>query len=271
MDLRAAGSLPPFWLLHPVGGNVLFAHRLLRHLPVEQPLIGIQARGLDGRRAPFCSIPEAAKYYLRVIRERQPEGPYFLGGPSFGGNLAYEIGLDLIRTGERVGMLALFDAFGPNYPHRKPWGQRLLGRLRRWGRVAVVGAPERTHLSVYQDAGIPEGAAAGLVTLRRVTQAHDHALRTYHPSPYPGRLHLFRAATSPDWPGMVFDDPASGWAALATGGLTLATVPGSHQQLLDPPWIDGLGVEFARALARSMAVALGAPLSSESSKLSGRS
>jgi phthiocerol/phenolphthiocerol synthesis type-I polyketide synthase D len=86
--------------------------------------------------------------------------------------------------------------------------------------------------------------------------AHTRALGAYRPEPYAGRVLLFRALTNPDWPGMVFDDVTNGWQELARGGVQVVSVPGMHQQLLDPPWVDTLAAEFSRALAHAQASAL---------------
>ncbi len=239
------GSKPPFWLLHPIGGNVLFGHLFADHLPTDQPLIGIQARGLNGRCAPFVSIYDAARFYLSAIRKRQPKGPYFLGGPSFGGNVAFEMASILASEGERVGLLALFDAFGPDYPRLAPLHTRVQARLKRGLRsTPAVSAQD----ALYAVARIPEGQSQELATLRRVGLAHLQALRTYRPSHYPGRLHLFRAEVAPSWEGLLFDDETNGWDKVVSGGVESISVPGTHQYILDPPWVHTLISEFTKVL-----------------------
>jgi thioesterase domain-containing protein len=244
------GTRPPFWLLHPLGGNVLFGQLFASRLAADQPLIGLQARGLDGRSAPFTSIPEAARFYTALVRERQPKGPYFLGGPSFGGNLAYEMARSLSAAGEHVGMVALFDAFGPGYPRPLPLHLRARQHVRRL-RAGLRASMQPAAEQLYATARIPTGDSQALTVLRRVSVAHEHALRTYRASAYDGSLHLFRAALQPDWEGVVFDDVTNGWGALARGGVEVVTVPGTHQFILDPPWVHTLTAEFAKALRRA--------------------
>lgn len=252
VEMQAGGSKDPFWLLHPLGGNVLFGHKFAALLPREQPLLAIQARGLDGHSAPFTSLPEAARHYVELLLERQPRGPYYLGGPSFGGNLAYEMAGLLEASGARVGMVALFDAYGPGYPRAVPLAQRARNHVRHlFSRGNGNAAPLRGPEALYAETRIPAGNSEALQTLRRVTLAHEHAMRTHRPRPYRGRLHLFRASTAPEWPGMLFDDPSNGWAQLARAGMDIIAVPGSHQYILDPPWVDSLVTEFARALRKA--------------------
>jgi thioesterase domain-containing protein len=56
-----------------------------------------------------------ASHYLDAIRTIQPEGPYMLGGLSFGGTVAFEMARQLKATGEEVALLALLDTFPGKY------------------------------------------------------------------------------------------------------------------------------------------------------------
>ena len=71
-----------------------------------------------GLNCPFMTNPSdftigidgVASLYLTEIRRRQAQGPYYLGGWSAGGVIAYEITLQLLDAGERVENLILLDA-----------------------------------------------------------------------------------------------------------------------------------------------------------------
>ena len=47
--------------------------------------------------------------YLKEIKARQPNGPYYLCGYSFGGLVAFEIARRLSESGDEVGFVGLFD------------------------------------------------------------------------------------------------------------------------------------------------------------------
>ena len=51
---------------------------------------------------------------LREIRAVQPKGPYFIGGHSFGGIVAFEMAQQLHRQGQSVGLLVLLDPTTPS-------------------------------------------------------------------------------------------------------------------------------------------------------------
>ena len=50
-----------------------------------------------------------AAHYLEAIMTIQPEGPYLLGGWSFGGVVAYEMAQQLVAQGRQVGQLLMLD------------------------------------------------------------------------------------------------------------------------------------------------------------------
>ena len=58
---------------------------------------------------PLTSLQAIAARFIREMRSLQPEGPYALGGISFGGMVALEIAQQLLASGQRVSLLALLD------------------------------------------------------------------------------------------------------------------------------------------------------------------
>ena len=63
-----------------------------------------------GRNAqPLTTIEEMAALYVKQIRVKQANGPYFLGGYCMGGTVAYEAAQQLHASGETVALLAMLD------------------------------------------------------------------------------------------------------------------------------------------------------------------
>ncbi|WDN54002.1 amino acid adenylation domain-containing protein [Streptomyces clavuligerus] len=60
---------------------------------------------------PMESFEALADFYLPLLREIQPSGPYHLLGWSFGGVLSVEVSLRLARAGERIEELFLIDPY----------------------------------------------------------------------------------------------------------------------------------------------------------------
>ncbi len=85
IPIQPHGSKRPFFCVHGAGGNPLVFRELAQQLDSEQPFYALQLPGLDGRSTPYSSLAEMAAAYLEEVQQLQPEGPYLLGGFSFGG------------------------------------------------------------------------------------------------------------------------------------------------------------------------------------------
>ncbi|MBP2647197.1 MAG: polyketide synthase, partial [Gemmatimonadetes bacterium] len=146
VPLKPGGSLPPFFCMHARGGAVLNYRTLSTFVDAEQPVYGIQCRGLDGKTEPFRNLNEMAEQYIEEIRRIQPHGPYFLGGGSLGGIVALEMAQRLQAEGEPIGLLTMFDSWGPTWfsTEHQPaaparlW-RRIEGHVRRLQREGAAG------------------------------------------------------------------------------------------------------------------------------------
>ncbi|MFE4535422.1 amino acid adenylation domain-containing protein [Streptomyces scopuliridis] len=111
LPLRESGSRPPLFCVHPAAGIAWSYAGLTGPLGTDQPVYGLQARGLDGEEVLPASLREMAADYVDHIRQVQPTGPYQLLGWSFGGLVAHEMAVQLQLSGEEVGLLAALDAY----------------------------------------------------------------------------------------------------------------------------------------------------------------
>src|SRR5207245_1800835 len=111
--IRSGGSKPPLFILHADDGDVIGFRDLALELGPDQPVYGLQARGLDRKCAPLRRIEDMAECYLKEIRTVQPQGPYCLAGSCFGGFVVFEMAQRLLAQGDRVGLLAMFNTPGP--------------------------------------------------------------------------------------------------------------------------------------------------------------
>ncbi|WP_386752912.1 amino acid adenylation domain-containing protein [Lysobacter yangpyeongensis] len=120
--LREGNTMPPLFLFHAAGGDVVCYHPLLRHLTPGVPVCGFHRSELPNQRVPmFKSVEELAEVYLARLLRQQPEGPYRLAGWSSGGLLALEVASRLESMGRNVAGVALIDtmlATGTGIPER---------------------------------------------------------------------------------------------------------------------------------------------------------
>ena len=149
-----------------------------------------QAPGLNGKQPCLNRVDDFATYYLEQLRGVQPEGPYFLGGYSFGGLVALEMARRLVESGQAVGLLALVDTY-PGVP--KSAGS-LIGTfftLSSEQKFAYL----KKRITRYRK-GIKR--RVDLLSMPRplinVREACAVAEKNYAPRVYPGKIVLFRAS-----------------------------------------------------------------------------
>jgi thioesterase domain-containing protein len=224
-----------------VGGNSVGFRDLARLVGEDQPFYGVQAQGLDGQVPCLKRVEDMAARYLQEICIVQPKGPYFLGGFSFGGWVAYEMALQLHARGQEVGLVALLDT----YPFRlQPITSSLLSFLR---------VPTQQQLMHVLPKTVKKGIRRRIVWLqlprgiKNVHRACYEAERHYQLGPYPGRVTLFRATESLT----TSSDPHARWRDLATGGLEIQEVPGHHGDIIVEPQVRILAEKLRDSLERA--------------------
>ncbi|MEV0603329.1 amino acid adenylation domain-containing protein [Streptomyces sp. NPDC050315] len=273
VPIKTGGTKAPLFLVHPLGGNVLCYVRLARHLPDDQPLYALQAAGAEPGTEPIATMSGLAKSYLEAIRRVQPEGPYRLGGWSFGGFVAFEMARQLRHSGaDEVAQLILLDSIAPDPGERPDVAERAMMEWFFWeliwvdrgGSAPIERIPDNLEsdderLDFIADragrAGIvPEQTARTAIRrLFEVYKANWGSLRDYAPHPDPVDLTLVKAtAPLPDAlkpmhgaARTLHQAPANGWATLTSGRIDVVEVTGDHLLLLDEPHVQ----QVARAIA----------------------
>ncbi|WP_226889811.1 thioesterase domain-containing protein, partial [Nostoc sp. MG11] len=111
--IKPNGNKRPFFCIPGAGGNPTYLYNLAHHLGQDQPFYALQSLGLDGKSKPHTRVEDMATYYIQAIQSIQSEGPYLLGGHSFGCGVAFEIAWQLQKMGQEVALLALLDPGAP--------------------------------------------------------------------------------------------------------------------------------------------------------------
>ncbi|XP_075224694.1 fatty acid synthase-like [Lycorma delicatula] len=91
----------PVFVIHPIEGFVSSLRSIAAQVP--RPVWGLQCT----KDAPLSSIQDLAAYYIQQIKTKQKSGPYTLCGYSFGACVAFEMGLQLEKIGEKVSIVLL--------------------------------------------------------------------------------------------------------------------------------------------------------------------
>lgn len=272
--VQADGTRPPFYCVHPLGGEVLGYRRLAAAIGSDQPFWGFRSRGHEGEFEPIDTIEGQASLYVTDLLAKDPDGPYYLGGYSHGGRVAFEMSRQLQAQGKRVALLAIIDtwpqqgtlqsleqvgAWIRNVPgwvrhevaKNELWRSRRelsrsLTRLRRIATDALRGRASRPDIAEEMDvAHLPDH-------IRRTIQANFSAFTSYVPGPYQGSAVLLRATAQP------LASPATrdlGWGAYVKGELRVRDLRGTHRMLTKDPLVRTLGTVLREELDRARAAA----------------
>ncbi|MEO7530672.1 MAG: alpha/beta fold hydrolase, partial [Sediminibacterium sp.] len=251
VPVKSSGSKPPLYIVHGDGLNVMVFNSIPKYLDAEQPVFGLQPRGLDGIEEPDESMEEIAAYYIADILKHNPQGPYFLAGYSFGGIVAFEMAKQLRAAGHDVKMLAMFDTNVGNINHTGSNAERLwkkislqfpkmvfiAGSLLRYpGNVLsyqwfVVKRKWHTMMSRV-GLSIENEAEEMPAHQKRIIEKHLLAYKNYNMTRYEGKIDLFRVQQRVYF----LDDPIYlGWKRLASKGVSIHEVPGDHRTFLLTP------------------------------------
>ncbi|KAK9763050.1 hypothetical protein K7432_010635 [Basidiobolus ranarum] len=135
LPLNTQGSRAPLFCIHAVSGLSWGYIGLSKHLGPDQPIYGLQARGLNNETPVAKTMDDMISDYIQQIRKVQSNGPYHLLGWSLGVYIAHSIATRLKEQGEKVALLALLDInpeySPPNYEteaDRDSWYIRFLDR-----------------------------------------------------------------------------------------------------------------------------------------------
>ena len=254
IPIHASGSRPPLYCVPGAGGNVIYLYHLARHLGPDQPFYGLQGVGFDGEAAPQTSVEEMAARYLIEIEAAQPRGPYFLGGHSLGGWVAYEMAQQLLRKGRQVGLVAIIDTAAPvRGPARDTsawdnarWIAELASRIGQLLnpdlnvsaealRALDADAQFDRFKEALRGADLFPGDASSdhLRNVLELFKAHSQVRYRLPRDPLPVRIALLRTATPP--PDLPFSAPSWGWESVAE--TEVHVVPGEHLTALRSPHV----------------------------------
>ncbi len=280
VPIQPQGSQPPIFGVHGGAGTVLLYAQLAQRLGRDQPFYALQAIGLYGRESPQRTIGDMATRYIAELRTVQPAGPYRLGGYCFGGLVAYEMAARLIAAGERVELVAMFNAPSPSYIARydpvfdgdgaltDETGQRI-------ARAQQVQRTPKQKLQQAKAAGGMRGASAefaslavGKVKQRTRTFRLEALIRLRRPLPpdlREGFTFQRLAAQAQDRyvaPALevpitvyaaegLYHQPDLGWAAHTRGPVTSVEVLGEQRiprQSMAEPFVEAIAGDLAPRL-----------------------
>jgi thioesterase domain-containing protein len=248
---HTAGRRPPLLMIHTWKHEVQHLQHLASGLGADQPIFAISPpRGEYPRGYPRAA-DEWAAYCLPLLRRLRPEGPYVLGGWSFGGVVALSLAERLVAEGDDVRRVVMFDSRLPKrHPRRErgtfrrclhhldealglPVGQRLpylrtkLGKLREHQKKEKVRRAQR----------LAAGLGPGPVEKEPLLKAVNTAYLRYQPFASGLPVTLFWTSESYEHVGR---DLTLGWGAHLRGDFESRQARGTHTTMLRPPNVASL-------------------------------
>lgn len=250
-------------------GDSLSYAALARRLPGDPTIVALQ-RGSRAEGARLLSLQELAGHYWRLLKEREPAGPYRLVGYCFGGIVALEIARLAEEEGNAV-RLALINVSPHDFPslvgrdgyvedpppapssfrERLPSiAARLLGRggLRYAGERLVSRARDvwRSAPWLLARAGNRLTGRAWPARLWTPYRRNQHAFRRHLPKPVACDIIVILPAAVPQ---SVPADMARRWSGLTRGRVAVHTVPKVNSGMLKDPVVGDVADALGNFLA----------------------
>jgi amino acid adenylation domain-containing protein len=276
IPIRTSGSRSPIFFVHPVGGRVFCYTALAAYLDLDRPFYGFQSPVSEDGEPMFTTIESMAAHYVEELRAVQPEGPYFLGGWSMGGVVAFEMALQLQRLEQEVKLLALVDSMIPHFArpgvenvsvtnntlpdnNAEPLQEATLLisfamdlglslellALTPADLLTIEPAQQLTYVldQARQASVVPADLDLSVIQRLYALFKNNHrALWNYVPKPYAGPALLIKATEREN---SIELDPALGWNKLVAD-LQIRETPGTHYTIVREPYVRTLGQQLEK-------------------------
>jgi thioesterase domain-containing protein len=238
---------PAITLVHGGSGQALAFHDLARAL--AYPVRAIASPAVALGEDPPATVEQCAERYLGALLEVQDEGPWIIGGWSFGGLVAIEMARLLEQRGEEVAAVIIMDTLAPGAVTMAPQAAaqtNLLVLREILGQVGVqVGGDEVLERAgqtgyvleqIERAEAVPSGLEAETVRrMLRCVEAGRGAMAAYHAPTIRAPLAVIRAADDRVLRELTSAQalpPDLGWSRHSLAGVELTTSPGDHLSMV---------------------------------------
>ncbi|MBW4636467.1 MAG: hypothetical protein KME30_32700 [Iphinoe sp. HA4291-MV1] len=206
--------------------------------------------------------------YIQALQIVQPQGPYLLGGHSFGGYVAFEMATQLHKQGQDVAMLAIMDtsALIPDNKRKeldpndaKHLTELVFGLERLFGKNLSISYEDLQPLEPDKQLNyILErlktvnifSPDAQLSQIRGILQCIKASLEAdYLPQEvYPNQITVLRSSEQ-----QLSDDPTMGWDKFSSKPIQNYDVPGDHITMVSEPHVQVLAQQLTICIEQAQA------------------
>ncbi|KYC42718.1 non-ribosomal peptide synthetase [Scytonema hofmannii PCC 7110] len=272
----------PLFCLPGANGHGFYFQDLAINLGTERPVYGLETPGRDGLSTLPDSVAAHASQLIELLRQQQAKSPYILAGYSSGCAVAFEMASQLEQQGEKVSLLAIFDAGLISHPeyltHRADidWIWQSIQRIEALKRVSLglkyddlaAEADDQARWDLaaeylYSHNILPEHSTLSLLktnmgVMKMLTLNYAN-YQPHHQISAP--IILFRAREVHEillqelQAISDYDLPDWGWQAYTQKPVKVISVPGNHGQMLYEPNVKILARKL-QAVMRDGAITL---------------
>ena len=281
--IQPNGSNLAFFCVPGAGGRPFYFYHLGRCLGDDQPLYSFE-NNLYQELGAITHIEDMASIYIEAMQAVQPQGPYFLGGHSYGGNVAFEMAQQLRNQGQEVALLAIVDSSAPTYKDKQMLIDYINWDHARWlvevSKGIEVYLEKNVDISyeTLQSLTVDEQLKyvlqyfkmanmlppnAEITQLTNIVQAYKNSclcLVDYVPKqPYPGKLTILRANEDlPEDPNgylnaEVSQDLSLGWSEFSSEPVDIHFVLGNHITIMVEPHVQVLAEKLKACIQQAQA------------------
>ncbi|MES2275065.1 MAG: amino acid adenylation domain-containing protein [Bacteroidota bacterium] len=251
VPIKPKGDKMPIYIVHGAGLNVLLFNALAMNLDDNQPVYGLQAKGLNGIDKPLDDMEEIAANYVAEIVAKNPDGPYALAGYSLGGIIAYEMARQMKDAGKDVRMVAMFDTFIKQTTKFDSAIKIAFNKIRfvmmqiLYSFVLLAEDPKRAIeykwlqlkrriIRLYWRIvhGKEQKQEGFFGYSNQIDEENQRAMDNYFVKPVDIAIDLFRAKKRTFY---MDDFKTMGWKPFAKRGVNVHDIPGEHNTIFAPP------------------------------------
>lgn len=276
--IQPNGSKRPFFCVPGGGGNVFYFYDLARHLDPDRPFYGLQTLGVDGESQPHTRIEDMASDCIQAIQTAQPQGPYLLGGHSFGGNVVFEIAQQLQKQGHEVALVAILDTTAPVPDIKRidvnDWDNaRWLIEIARvmedmyekkleisYDALQALTPDEQLNYLLKRMKMVNELSEVGITQMRGIVQVFKaNSQVNYVPQEvYPSKITLLRTSEAHEdfvhtIPPETIQDLAWGWGKFSAESVDVHFISGNHLTMMTEPHVRVLAEQLEACIKQAQA------------------
>lgn len=119
VPISPEGTKTPIFFVHALAGEVITYQYISEYIDQDRPVYGFNFNFRRENWDASTSLNQLAQAYVKEMEQFYPDGPYYIGGFSMGGTIAFEMARLLNQHGNHV-VLIMLDTISSANPEHDP-------------------------------------------------------------------------------------------------------------------------------------------------------